>query len=64
MSNSVKSDDPVHVSCEVCLEQVPPSEAQMEEASDYVLYFCGLECYQIWRERSDKETGRGTGPAA
>ena len=28
----------------------------MEEASDYVLYFCGLDCYRIWRERSNKDT--------
>jgi hypothetical protein len=39
----------VHVACEVCLKEVPKSEAVIPEAADYVAYFCGLECYQQWR---------------
>jgi len=55
MNNSVSSEDSVTVSCEICLAQIPSSEAKMEEASDYVLYFCGLDCYKAWRERSNRE---------
>jgi len=55
MNSDVSSESPVSVSCEVCLEQIPPSEAKMEEANDYVLYFCGLDCYKAWREKSSKE---------
>ncbi|MCK5481263.1 MAG: DUF3330 domain-containing protein, partial [Gammaproteobacteria bacterium] len=55
MNNSVQPDKPVTVSCEECLKEVPSSEAKMEEAGDYVQYFCGLDCYKIWRERSNKE---------
>ena len=57
MNSNVQPEDSVTVSCEVCLEQIPPSEAKMEEASDYVLYFCGLDCYRIWREKASKDTG-------
>ena len=57
MNSNVQPEDSVTVSCEVCLEQIPSSEAKMEEASDYVLYFCGLDCYKAWREKSNKDTG-------
>jgi len=53
MQNSGKITESVRVTCKICLDQVPLSEARIEEASDYVLHFCGLECYQIWREQAD-----------
>jgi hypothetical protein len=37
------------VACEVCLKEVPKSEATVPEATDYVLYFCGLDCYEKWK---------------
>lgn len=37
------------VTCEVCLKEVPRSEAKSEEAGDYFLYFCGLDCYEKWK---------------
>jgi len=40
------------VSCEMCLKEVPRSEASVPEATDYVLYFCGLDCYQKWRAQA------------
>jgi len=49
-------DKPVElarVACEICLKEVPKSEAVVPEASDYVAYFCGLECYDLWRRQSD-----------
>jgi len=36
------------LSCEVCLREIPVSEAKNEEAADYVVYLCGLDCYQRW----------------
>lgn len=42
------------VACEVCLKEVPKSEAVVPEASDYVAYFCGLECYEVWRRQRDE----------
>lgn len=36
----------------VCLEEVPLSEAVVPEATDYLIYLCGLDCYERWRESS------------
>ncbi len=43
------------VFCEVCLKEVPKSEAAMAEARDYVAYFCGLDCYQKWMDQRSAE---------
>ena len=42
---------PETVSCELCLREIPKSEAAMAEAREYVAYFCGLDCYQKWTEQ-------------
>lgn len=52
--NTLPEDDQL-VSCEICLKSVPLSEADIVEASDYVAYFCGLECYDIWRHKHKQE---------
>jgi Domain of unknown function (DUF3330) len=43
------------VPCEKCMKEIPISEAKVDEASDYVAYFCGLECYDKWRNEKNKE---------
>lgn len=43
------------VACEICIKEVPITEAKSEEASDYVYHFCGLECYAKWKEQDEKE---------
>lgn len=43
----------VGVACTVCRHEVPASEAVVAEAVDYVVYFCGLDCYQRWRSQQD-----------
>jgi hypothetical protein len=40
------------LACEICLKEVPESEAAIPEAADYVTYFCGLECYDLWKRRA------------
>lgn len=42
------------VVCEVCLKEIPISEAKSAEASEYVRYFCGLECYAKWLAQNEK----------
>ena len=55
------SDKPVEVErvvCEICLKEVPITEATVPEATDYIVHFCGLECYEKWknpREKSDDQ---------
>jgi hypothetical protein len=41
--------DPDRVACKVCFKEIPLSEAVNEEATDYVLHFCGLDCYAKWK---------------
>lgn len=49
------------VPCDVCHHDIPLSEAVVAEATDYVVYFCGLACYDRWRRRRDTDPSR---PAA
>jgi uncharacterized protein (TIGR02246 family) len=51
VTNEREPTTPETVSCDICLKQVPASEAQSPEASDYVLYFCGLDCYEQWKQQ-------------
>jgi hypothetical protein len=48
--------DAQRVACEVCLREVPRSEAVVPEASDYVAYFCGLECFAKWKALREFES--------
>ena len=43
------------VDCEICLKEIPLSEAKSEEATDYVMYFCGLECFEKWKAPNDDQ---------
>ena len=36
------------VECSQCLKEIPASEAKSAEGTDYVVHFCGLECYDRW----------------
>jgi hypothetical protein len=49
MKKPAKTADPQSVFCEVCLKRVPRSEALINEARDYVAYFCSDTCYGRWR---------------
>jgi hypothetical protein len=42
------------VSCEVCLKEIPISEAKVDEAVGYISHFCGLDCYAKWKEQETK----------
>ena len=54
MATSDKSAEVARVSCEVCLKEVPISEATVAEAADYFVHFCGLDCYAKWKEQGGK----------
>jgi hypothetical protein len=42
------------VSCDICMKEIPATEARSEEADDYVRHFCGLECYDKWRSQTSQ----------
>lgn len=54
MSESKKPVKLETVACEICLKEIPKSEAKVGEAGDYVLYFCGLDCYEKWQSEDEK----------
>jgi len=48
--NNLTNNEPL-LSCELCLKSIPLSESEIPEAEDYIAYFCGLECYDVWRNQ-------------
>ena len=54
MTTHDKSSEVERVACAVCLKEVPISQATVPEVLDYVVHFCGLECYELWKKQGDK----------
>jgi hypothetical protein len=52
-----RSTEVAMIKCEVCLKEIPRSEAKSPEGQDYLIYFCGLDCYDRWNQSSGKSTG-------
>ncbi|QDX80624.1 hypothetical protein B9N43_04810 [Denitratisoma sp. DHT3] len=50
------------VTCEECRKEIPNSAAMVSEVVDYVAYFCGLDCYQEWRQRRPDEAAAAPTP--
>jgi len=46
------------IACEICIKEIPKSEAQVAEASEYVYYFCGSDCYDKWSKERSNENGK------
>lgn len=59
MSEKLTPREPEHVSCETCMKEIPLDEAKSSEGTDYVIHFCGLECFEKWqqKQRSRQEAG-------
>lgn len=55
MNSKTSTENRELVECEICLKEIPASEAKNEEASDYVLHFCGLECFDKWKSSENNE---------
>jgi len=47
--------DVSEVQCAVCLKMIPKSEAKTVKAIDYVMYFCGLQCFEKWATQRRKD---------
>lgn len=57
MKKSVKqvTGSEAPIACEICLKEIPESEGSKSEVDDYVVYFCGLECYEQWSKQKEKK---------
>jgi hypothetical protein len=51
VSDKITSKEPEHVSCDICMKEVPIDEANSFEAVGYVVHFCGLECFEKWKKK-------------
>ncbi|MEK6736655.1 MAG: DUF3330 domain-containing protein [Pseudomonadota bacterium] len=54
MIEQKKLFEPEKIACEVCLKEIPISEATSVKATDYIMYYCGLDCYEKWRKQEEK----------
>jgi hypothetical protein len=54
MNEQKKPLEPEMVACKVCLKEIPVSEAKSDEATDYVVYYCSLDCYDKWKNQSQE----------
>ncbi len=43
------------ISCDVCRKEIPRSAAQTYEGEEYVMHFCGLDCYNQWKPTEEEE---------
>jgi hypothetical protein len=50
MSEKSKPVDVELVACAVCQKEIPKSAALGSESQDYVLFFCGADCFEEWSE--------------
>jgi len=62
MNEKPKPAKPVYVTCEVCLAEIPESSSMSSEADDYAQHFCGIECYNIWRDNEDPQQSANDRP--
>ena len=54
--NEKTSDSEIEmVECSQCLKEIPASEAKNAEGTDYMVHFCGLECYDKWIKNRPEE---------
>lgn len=51
MRTSDKQVEGEYVACEICMKEIPIAEATTPETTDYVVHFCGLECYAKWKNQ-------------
>lgn len=45
-----------HISCEICLKEVSSNTGKVSEVDEYIMYFCGLECYDKWHHQLDDKS--------
>lgn len=64
MTTQDKPADLELIACEVCLKEVPITEATVPEAADYFVHFCGLDCYQKWQRQAPKPSEDESKPDA
>lgn len=55
MTTSEKLVEEELIECEICLREVPITEATNPEATDYVVHYYGLACYERWTSQDGRK---------
>ncbi|HBV21785.1 MAG TPA: DUF3330 domain-containing protein [Nitrosomonas sp.] len=55
MTKERRPIDPETIACEICMKEIPVSETISDEASDYVVHYCSVDCYAKWKEQNEKK---------
>lgn len=58
MTTNAKLVEAEHFSCEVFMKEVPLTEVENPETADYIVHFCGLECYEEWKNQNINSEGQ------
>ena len=61
MATPIRPTSVPTIHCDVCMKEIPETEAHNAEAQDYVMNFCGLECYDQWRKKAASRPEDKTG---
>lgn len=56
MTTKPVPQEPDNLACKVCLDEIPKSVGNNQEADEYAQHFCGIECYSIWKKQDELET--------
>ena len=54
----MKTGNASTVDCGVCFREIPLDAAFTPEGADYVMHFCGLDCYRRFTERAAHDRPR------
>ena len=54
MSTNTKEIEAALIACEICMKEIPTNDAITPETDDYVAHFCGLDCYELWKNQGAK----------
>ncbi len=55
MDTHANSKDQELLSCEICIKEVPMMSGKALEIDDYVMHFCGLECFDKWHKQAENK---------
>jgi hypothetical protein len=55
MPKKLTPEEPEYVACDICLKEIPIDEARNFEATDYLVHFCGLECFEKWQQKNQRQ---------
>ncbi len=56
----MSQDNDDKIACHVCKHEIPKSAALNAEGSEYVHFFCNVDCLDYWKKEKDgKEEKKG-----